>query len=328
MRNLSWRLFSPLVGLSLLVMSGACPAPQPATRSVDNGGGEGGGEGGGTGGGSVAPRAGTGGGAGTGTGGVGGSVAPRAGTGGGAGLDAGAPTNMDMSPVQPLDMAMPLPDMADLPRDLMPGNPPEAGGAKQALLVVGVLTPPSPGDVALQKRLMDKGFAVTLADDDSVTVAEANAKSLVVISSSIVSGTLAAKLAATTSPVLCMEWGVFDEMGMTSVGANGDILNQTTITIATAGHALAAGLTASPTVSMVAHTMSWGTPAAAAVKVATITGMANRVSIFAYTANAIMVGRVAPAKRVGFYAQEGCIADATGDGSKLIDAAIDWTYVK
>ncbi len=339
MPNLSWRMLSPLVFLSLLVMSGACPAPQPVTRSVGNGGGEGGGESGGEGGGagtggsggSVAPKGGTGGGAGSGSGsgsgGSGGSPASRGGTGGGAGgsagLDAAAP--MDLRPV------MPPPDMAALPRDMMAVPRPDlAGGPKQALMVVGDPNTLSLGDTALQKRLTDRGFAVTLADDSNVTVADANARALVVISSSITSGTLAAKLVATTAPVLCMENAVLDSMEMTGPAAadSGNMTNQTTITIARVGHPLAAGLTGSPIVATMGNPMTWGVPAAAAVKVATITGMPTRVSIFAYTANDMMIGRVAPAKRVGFYAQAEAIATATPDGNKLIDAAIDWTYLK
>ncbi len=239
--------------------------------------------------------------------------------------------NMDVRPGQAMDLAMmPPPDMAPPPRDMMSGSPPDlAGGAKQALLVVGDVTGLSPGDMALQKRMMDRGFAVTLVGDAVVTVAEANAKSLVVIAPSILSGSLGAKLVATTSPVLCLEFAVFDEMAMVATGADGgNSANQTTITITRDGHPLAAGLTGSPIVNTTGSLMNWGTPAAAAVKVATIMGAAARASIFAYPANAMMVGLVAPAKRVGFYAQEGSLVAANADGHKLIDAAIDWTYLK
>jgi hypothetical protein len=149
---------------------------------------------------------------------------------------------------------------------------------------------------------------------------------LVVVSNSASSAKILARFRDVRVPVLSMEAYIFDDMRMTGTMADTDFGDDTStqIVITNAGHALAAGLANMVTVTTAAHSFTWGLPAPAAVRVATLPAMANKVAIFAYDAGAMMVGQAAPAKRVGLFAGESVAGALNADGEKLLDAAIDW----
>jgi len=197
---------------------------------------------------------------------------------------------------------------------------------RPTLVVVDTPQSPRPGDGALRDRLVARGFNAVLADDDTVALADANAARLVIISSSIISAPFGAKLAGTTAPVLCMDATIFGEMGMTGALMGTDFgftgMQPAQITILDALHPLAAGLSGTVTVSTATTSLSWGRPGPSAAAVAREAG--GHVVIFAYPMGAAMVGRTAPARRVGFFAHHGVAAALTSDGLKLFDAAVDW----
>ncbi len=331
MHNLSLRLFLPLVLLPPLLVSVACPGPDPAMRTVQGEDGEDGsdagdGSGGSRGsGGSMTPRAGSGGSSGSGGSGTGGNSGR-----GGSGLveDAAAPMNMDPRPPAQLDMMV-----AVVRQDMMPPQrPPDmGGGGKQALLVVRDPATPTMGDTVLEDQLKGRGFTVTRMDDDIVTVADADAKSLVVISSAVSETSLMGKLAGTKTGVLNLKKEVLDDMGMTgtTIGTDfGPVPNQTAIAITKADHPLAAGFPVGNVTVSTSHSFAFAVPGPNAIKVATVVGMANQTTIFAYSANTMMVGRMAPGKRVGLFMQDTVLGGVNADGLKILNAAIDWTYLK
>jgi hypothetical protein len=123
-----------------------------------------------------------------------------------------------------------------------------------------------------------------------------------------------------------LEPQLFDDMGMTGLtsGTNfGSTASQTQVTISTASHPMAAGLTGNVTVVSAASTFGWGGPNANGVKVATIVGNSSRATIFAYNSGAVMPGLTAPASRVGFFLF-GNSATLTANGGSLFDAAVKW----
>jgi hypothetical protein len=127
-------------------------------------------------------------------------------------------------------------------------------------------------------------------------------------------------------PVICLEPFLYDEMAMT--GSNptdqGFAPAQTQIGIVAPGHALAAGLTGTVTVLSQAHSIGFGGPSPVAMRVATVVGQPGQFAAFAYTAGAMMVGRTAPARRVGWFALHTAFASLNGEGVRMFDAAIDW----
>jgi len=218
------------------------------------------------------------------------------------------------------------PDMAapDAPPDLPPDMPP-----KQALFVVGDPTL-APTDMLIQTRLRAKGLVVMVADDDVATTANAVGNALVFISSSINSTVVQGKFADVAVPVVIEQAGSYDDMQMTGPVAGTDLgtMMHTQIVIADPAHPLAAGFAAGAlTVYNATHIVPWGAPppSAAAIRVATVVGNPTRAAIFAYPSGAMMVGKVAPAKRVGFFfARHLTMTILNADGVKLLDAAIDW----
>jgi hypothetical protein len=203
-------------------------------------------------------------------------------------------------------------------------TPPPAGG--RALLVVGGI-PLEAADVPLRTRLQAAGLAVDEVLDINATVAMAAGKALVVISASAGTMEVGGKFADLALPVILAEPNLYDDYGYTAAPeADHATVMGTSISIAAAGNELAAGLTGNVAVYSAAGRIVYGVPAPAAVKVATVVGNANQATIFAYASGAVMVGRTAPAKRLGFFHPDNAGAVAlTDNGVKLLDAAIKWS---
>jgi hypothetical protein len=257
-------------------------------------------------------------GGGGGTGGAGGARTDGPGNGGqgGARLDAANDLATDRAVDLPPDRA------ADLPPD---ATPDAIGAGKTVLLVVGFLDPMfKPGDTKLRARLMARGFNVKIGDDD-LGVDQAMGTNLVIITHS--SGPqVGTKYTMLAEPVIVMEEALFDDLRLTgNAGADHGLTDSTQLTISMAGHPLAAGLTGTITVSPSTQPASWGLPAAAATRVATVQGQNNQIAIFGYTMGAAMAGGTnAPARRVGLFLTEDMAALLTDQAGRLFDAAVDW----
>lgn len=71
--------------------------------------------------------------------------------------------------------------------------------------------------------------------------------------------------------------------------------------------------------------LAWGRPAATAVAVATLIGDDSRVTLFGYLAGArLHDGTIAPARRVASFVRNPNGAVFTGDGLRLLQAAVTW----
>jgi hypothetical protein len=298
------------LGLAVVWLASACGPPYSAKRTVQPGvdaeaeGGSGG-EGG--------------------TGGVRPVDANEGGSGGDAGSGGGGSGGRlrDAAPDLAPDLAMDV--AADVAADMATDVRVDAG-QKTALLVMGFVPPADPafkpGDVKLRMRLEASGFTVKIGDDDDPDASKATGVDLIVITDT--SGAkVAAKYTNLAIPVICLDNTLLDDLKMTAAASEGTTA-ATQVAITDMASPLAAGLTNSVTVIGAATAMTWGTPPAAAMKVATIAGQANQLAIFAYPTGAMMNGLAAPAKRVGLFVTEAMAAAMNESGWKLFDAAVDW----
>jgi hypothetical protein len=199
--------------------------------------------------------------------------------------------------------------------------------ARAALLVTGAV-PPSADDALTRTRLESLGFVVTVRGQSVASAADASGKDLVVISSSVSSGSVSSSFRTLAVPLLTWEYGLFDDLGLTSFasGSFGETSSQTQIAMlaANSGHPLAAGRSGTVTVSS-ATSFSWGKPGAGALTIATLSGDSSRAAIFGYESGASLVdGAPAPARRVGFFFGNTAPSRATGDAWALFDAAARW----
>ena len=146
---------------------------------------------------------------------------------------------------------------------------------------------------------------------------------VVVISSSAESGRLQQRLRTVAVPMLCVEDGQYQNQGMTSASGK---FNTNTLDILPGAAALVGTLSGTVTIGTMAASEAggWGTPAATALKGATVSGNANQVVVFGYASGAQMSGLVAPAKRAGFAIREPLAAHLTDDGKRLFDSLLTW----
>jgi hypothetical protein len=196
---------------------------------------------------------------------------------------------------------------------------------RTALFVVGSL-PLGTGDQAVKNVLDYLGFSTTLADDDLVQAADGNGKGVVIISSTVGSSVVGAKFRDIAVPVLTWEAWIYSAMQMTGTatteyGKDGSFTN---VNIVNSAHPLAAGLSGSVTLFDYARAISWGKPSGSAIKIAALPTDASKSAIFAYDTGASMVGKTAPAKRIGFYLDNFTGTGMTAMGKGLLEAAILW----
>ncbi len=194
---------------------------------------------------------------------------------------------------------------------------------KQILFVVGN-TNLNTGDAAAKNRLEALGHIVTTISGSASQSNSANGKDLVVISSTVSSSNVNTKFRNSTVPVLVWESYLFDDMKMTgtSTSTYGSINNQTQLTIADQNHFIASTLSGNQTIVNAASTLTWGSPAPAASKIATIAGNSSQAVIFAYDTGDQMQGLIAPARRVGFYFADATASESTTTSWTLFTAAV------
>jgi len=203
---------------------------------------------------------------------------------------------------------------------------------RNALLVVGSATL-NTGDTAARTRLQNLGYTVTVkvagsTTNTSVKAIDANGKTVVVISSTVVPANVLAKLRNIPVPVINWEFDILDDMGMTGLVSGTDFgtaTTQTQVSIVNSSHPLAAGLSGTQTVAA-SSSFTWGKPNANAARIATLIGDATKFVIFGYDNMAAMPGLDAPARRVGFFLTDTTAASLADNvsGGLLFDAAVKW----
>jgi lysophospholipase L1-like esterase len=202
-----------------------------------------------------------------------------------------------------------------------------AAGVPLNILYVAGNVPVDFKDSPIIASLTAAGHTVTPIKDSLATDLDAAGRDLVIISGSVASTFVMNKFGAVAVPVITWESFIYDDMGWTALVANTDFgaeLNQTSVDVIT-GHPLAGGLSGNVVTNVQPRNVSWGIPAAAAVKVATVAGNAAKPAIFGYEAGALQVdGLPAPARRVGFFMFDNSADGWTPDARTLLHAAVNW----
>jgi RHS repeat-associated protein len=192
-----------------------------------------------------------------------------------------------------------------------------------ALLMVGDPGVLTNRDNWMKTRLEGAGWTVSVADDDTVTLAQADAVDLVVVAESSQSAKSAVIKASTAGVVSTESWG-WDDLELASVvGSDND---QSSIDVVDAAHQLAGGVAGGVTAtSSTGLTHGWGTVGAAAEVVATKTGDSSKASIFAYDEGDTLVdSTTAAGRRVGWFFYGGNPTYLNTTANDLFDAAIEW----
>ena len=199
---------------------------------------------------------------------------------------------------------------------------------KHVLMVVGA-TSLNPSEESIRQRLLAKNHLVTHVADSASSSADAANKSLVIVSSTVLSGNVSSKFRDTPVPVLCYESHLFDDFGMSGPVSGTDYgtrWDQTQIQIlADPGDPLVRGLpagmqsaTATPAI------FTWGRPHTGA-KVSALLQTGGEAAIFRFEAGAPLAGGIsAPARRIALMLEDQTAQALTQTGWALVERAIDW----
>jgi hypothetical protein len=197
---------------------------------------------------------------------------------------------------------------------------------RTALFVVADAASPNTAETNILLRLQDMGFAVTTAGQNEVDDASAEGMSLVLVSATVSSGTVATNMPGLKdlpAPVMIWEPALFDDIGF-QAAATGEF-NSSVIVIVDAGHPLAAGLPAGETYIADADVaVSYGTPEGEAIVIAVNPNDSTQAVHFAYEKGAVMASGAAPARRVGTFLLNNVAETMNEDAWALFDSAVVW----
>ena len=206
------------------------------------------------------------------------------------------------------------------------GTTAEAADCTEHTLFVAGTSPAPTGDRSFQSAIEDRNpglSCLVTIDDDVVTVADAEAVDVVVISSSVKPSTLGDRLRDAAVPILVAEPFLFDDMSMAPARGGGELAGRTSINIVDSDNPLAGGLSGRVRVFDTASEVSYGTLDSGSLlehQVANTGSTSRRSTIFAYETGDQLVdtGDVARAGRVGFFTSFG--AELTDDARTLTSA--------
>lgn len=201
-------------------------------------------------------------------------------------------------------------------------------GNPNDVLFLAATTTLNASDSAIRDIIAGLGFNVVVMDDDLSSDVDGIGKKLIVVSSTVNSGSINTKFRNATSPVLSWEQSNQDDFGMTGDvdGTDrGTVPAQTQIEIVDPAHPMAAGFSGLVTVTTAGNDFSWGLPNSNAVRIAALAGNPNRVAIYGYEAGTnMMAGFVAPARRVMLFLTDNTYALLNTSGRDLVAAAVSW----
>lgn len=198
----------------------------------------------------------------------------------------------------------------------------------RALLVTGTI-PLVGTDVVFEAALKARGLDVEVIQESEATPEHADGKRVIMLSYGMSSTRFKAEaFVEVPVPIIVTEGNVLPRLKMAS--ANGFTRKMTTLTFIS-DHPLAGGHPqGNVEVYSPAQEFFWGHPSAESIKIAHVVGEPDKVTYFAYEKGAMMIGVIAPAKRVQFF-----YATHSPDpvdknlylntrGLELLDVAIDW----
>ncbi len=184
--------------------------------------------------------------------------------------------------------------------------------------------PATSADQILVDRLTNSGHQVTVVDDSASQTSDDFGKDLILISSSVVSSAVGDKFALSTIPIVVWEAWIYDDMGMTGGTTGTDFggeFNQQSIML-TGNHTLTNFLQGATQISTSNNRIRWGVPNGNAKIAATIAGDSSKPVMFVYDAGSIMVNGVAPARRIGWFFDNGTPSNWNSAAQALFDNLI------
>ncbi len=195
-----------------------------------------------------------------------------------------------------------------------------------ALFIVADAANPNAAEVNIIARLENMGFSVTTLGMNETSDAAAEGMSLVLISATVSSGTVAANMPGLKDlpiPVINWEPALYDDLGFQATGTGE--FNTTTIEIIKADHPLAGGLPEGPVeISYSEKGVSYGTPEGDPIIIAVNPNDPSQIVHFGYEKDAPMAVGNAPARRVGTFLLNNVADDMTDDGWALFDSSVVW----
>jgi hypothetical protein len=195
-----------------------------------------------------------------------------------------------------------------------------------ALFVVADAENLNVAETKIDSVLQEMGFYMTIIGQDVVTDAETDGMSLVLISATVSSGTIATNMPGLPDmAVPLINWEPFldDLLGYSEL--DGGEFNTTEIEIVLEEHQIAAGVpNGLTTISTVEKAVSYSVPVGDADIIAVNPNDSSQAVLFAYEEGAEMYTGYAPARRVGIFLLND-VADAmTEEGWQIFDAAVKW----
>ncbi|MEM1043528.1 MAG: T9SS type A sorting domain-containing protein [Bacteroidota bacterium] len=191
-----------------------------------------------------------------------------------------------------------------------------------ALLIIDDAGDPAFADLNVEGLLGSLGFDVLVRSDEAATNADADDKAIILISGSVDPAVLTAGYDQTAVPLILWEPALYGDLRLTAASAFGSTGAVTDVEITNEDHPIAVGFAlGDTTVYALASPMTFGQPGGDAVTVGTADGQAV---LFAYDDGAAMASGTAPARRVGFFADNDGLGEATGAGIQLLENAIIW----
>ena len=203
------------------------------------------------------------------------------------------------------------------------------GDKKHVLMVTGASSL-NAAEEYIRQRLVAKNYEISHAADSSVTTADGENKSLILISSSVLSANVGSKFRLSEVPVLCYESHLFDDLGLTGPVSGTDYgtrTGQTQLLLFADPEDplvrdLPVGLQNTTTTPMI---YTWGRPIEGAKISALLAGTAE-AGIFRFeTGSALDGGLIAPARRLGLMLEDLTAEALTATGWALVERAVDWT---
>ncbi len=199
----------------------------------------------------------------------------------------------------------------------------------KALLVTGTI-PLVGTDVQFEAAFKARGMEVEVVQERMATPAHAEGKRIIMLSYGMTSTAFKAEAYTDIAvPIIVTEQNLLPRIKMSA--AHGFTSFMTKLTF-TSDHELAGGFPKGDVeVYSPPQEFFWGTPSAAGIRIAHLTGQPEKVSYFAYEKGAMMMdGVVAPAKRVQFFHATHSPDPIdrklylNANGLKLLGVTIDW----
>ncbi len=186
-------------------------------------------------------------------------------------------------------------------------------------------------DQMVAAELNAVGFVVETVNDNTVTLAQAEAADIVLISTTATQNAVKDRLTPAVVPIVNYEQLLQDDLGLTGNGSSnrGEQGGQKAIEIVDPSHPIVAGAYTGTVDVFTKFTRStWGKPAAGADVVATIPGNPTRSTLYTYDAGAILAdGDPAAARRANVFLSSAGDGNLTPTGVDLLVRTLNWSLL-